>query len=975
LAKRIFELAKEMDLPSKMILEKCQAEGIPNMKNHMASVSAGLEATIREWFASSQEDSSVATAVETAEKVDLTKIKAQRKAKARKKPGGEDEHDDSEDAEAETPAPAAAPEDKPAPVAAPPVSTPAPEAKAAPQAAPPAAPSIPSSPAPIAPAPPPPTPAPSVRPAAEAPSAPKPAGGPAAPPARPGEARERPKPEPVKREESRGEDDGSPEMNVPRRPKDVKPAGPKLVVQKPVKLSGPKVIRVEAPETDLPTMRRSAPMGPGQGQRGGPRTGGPMRSGGGGTFGPGPGGGPDDSRGHRNRRRATPGGAGAAPAAPPAKRGGGKDDASRYNWREQDLAEREERLARAGGFIRQRRRDAKRSDHVGDRAQTAAQTGGVVKIVAPFTIKDLSSATGIKASEIIKKLFMQGVIATVNSGIEPEKAQEIMIEYNIDLQFTAEQSAEEALSEELGEREAIDLRPRSPVVTILGHVDHGKTSLLDRIRSANVAAGEAGGITQATSAFRVPVQVAGETKHVVFFDTPGHEAFTAMRARGANITDIVVLVIAADDGVMPQTVESINHAKAAGAPIVVALNKIDKPEATDANIQKILGQLAEKGLNPTEWGGDVEVVRTSAAKGTGITELLETLDYQAQLMELTADFEGPARGTVVEAKIDEGRGPTASVLVENGSLRVGDFIVAGRAFGRVRDIVDDRGTRLKVAEPSMPVRVSGLDEVPDAGDRFFIVESLKTAQEAAEQRRHRDRERELAQPKATLDSILSQLKEGETKELRIVVKADVQGSVDVLRKSIEDVSTSEVKVRVLHAAVGGINESDVLLSAASQAIIIGFNVIASGATRQLAEQKDVEIRPYQVIYEILDDIRSAAEGLLAPELRQEVLGHAEVRQVFRVTRVGAVAGCYITDGTVERNALVRVTRGGIVIENDRVLEQLKRFKDDAKDVRAGQECGMKIAGYDDIKEGDVIECYRRIEVKRSLTAPAKGKGG
>ncbi len=960
MAKRIFELAKEMDLPSKMILEKCQAEGIPNMKNHMASVSAGLEATIREWFASS-EDSAVATAVETAEKVDLTRVKAQRKARTKKANASDDDGPAEPAVQAVARPPVAEPETKPLAPRAPAEITPEPrKADAMPivtPTAPATHPAIPAAPA-----------SPAARPAAEQPREHK-----APPPPRPGEPRERPKPE-VQQPDAPENDAGAPpEMNVPRRPREVKPAGPKLVVQKPVKLSGPKVVRVEAPETDLPTVRRSPPMGPPTGPRTGGRPSGPAR--GGGAFGP-PGGGPDEARGpHRNRRRTTPGGGGAAPAQP-AKRGGtGKDDASRYGWRPQDLVEREERLARSGGFIRQRRRDAKRSDHVGDRAQTAAQTGGVVKIVAPFTIKDLSSATGVKASEIIKKLFMQGVIATVNSGIEPDKAQEIMVEYNIDLQFTAEQSAEEALSESLGDREAINLQSRSPVVTILGHVDHGKTSLLDRIRSANVAAGEAGGITQATSAFRVPVEVAGETKHVVFFDTPGHEAFTAMRARGANITDIVVLVIAADDGVMPQTVESINHAKAAGAPIVVALNKIDKPEATDSNIQKILGQLAEKGLNPTEWGGDVEVVRTSAVKGIGVTELLETLDYQAQLMELTADFEGPARGAVVEAKIDEGRGPTASILVENGMLRVGDFIVAGRAFGRVRDIVDDRGNRLKEAGPSMPVRVSGLDEIPNAGDKFFIVESLKTAQEAAEQRRHRDRERELAQPKATLDSILNQLKEGETKELRIVVKADVQGSVDVLRKSIEEVSTAEIKVRVLHAAVGGINESDVLLAAASQAIIIGFNVIASGATRQLAEQKDVEIRPYQVIYEILDDIRSAAEGLLAPELRQEVLGHAEVRQVFRITRVGAVAGCYVTDGTVERNALIRVTRGGgIVVENDRVLEQLKRFKDDAKEVRAGQECGMKIVGYDDIKEGDVIECYRRIEVKRSLTAPTKGKG-
>ncbi len=478
------------------------------------------------------------------------------------------------------------------------------------------------------------------------------------------------------------------------------------------------------------------------------------------------------------------------------------------------------------------------------------------------------------------------------------------------------------------------------------------------------------GVTSAVAEVREFDAAAGRYEEKAEFELaseePKPEAFTAMRSRGASLTDIVVLVIAADDGVMPQSIESINHAKAAKVPIVVALNKIDKAEATDSNIQRILGQLAEHGLNPTEWGGDTEVMRVSAVKGTGITELLETLDYQAQLLELTSDFGGPSNGTVIEAKLEEGRGPTANVLVQNGRLKVGDFIVAGRAFGRVRDIVDDRGERLKEATPAMPVRLSGLDQLPDAGDKFYIVESLKQAQEAAEQRRRRDREAELAQPKVTLDSILAQLKEGEVKELRIVVKADVQGSVDVLRQAIEGVSTDEVKVRVLHSAVGGINESDIILSEASKAVVVGFNVIPSGKARQLAEHKGVEIRTYQVIYDIVDDMKKAAEGLLAPEVRQEILGHAEVRQVFRVTRVGAVAGCYITDGTIERNALIRVTRGDIVIENDRVLEQLKRFKDDVKEVRSGQECGMKIAGYDDIKEGDILECYRKVEVRRSL---------
>jgi translation initiation factor IF-2 len=604
---------------------------------------------------------------------------------------------------------------------------------------------------------------------------------------------------------------------------------------------------------------------------------------------------------------------------------------------------------------------------VGERALTAATTGGAVKIAAPFTIKDLSAATGVKASEIIKKLFMQGVMATVNSGIEPEKAQEIMIEYNIELQVEEARTAEQAVAEGFAKRETVDERPRSPVVTILGHVDHGKTTLLDKLRSSKIAEGEAGGITQSTRAFRVPVKVAGEEKQVVFIDTPGHQAFTAMRARGAQMTDVVVLVVSpTEGGVMPQTAESIAHAKAAKVPIVVALSKMDRPDVTDGVIQKTLGQLAEQGLSPTEWGGDTEVVRVSAVSGAGLNELLEALDYQAQLRELKADFGGLARGTVIEARPVEGRGPVADVLVQEGELKVGDFIVVGRAYGRVRDITDDLGKRIKSAYPSTPVQISGLDELPDAGDKFYVVDSLKKAQEAAEQRHQRDRERELAQPKATLESMFSQMEASKTKELVVVIKADVQGSVDVLKKAVEDIATSEVRVRCIYAAVGGITESDVVLADASRAIIIGFNVIPTGRARQTAEQKNVQIRPYQVIYDIVDDLKKVAEGLLAPEQRLDVLGHAEVRAVFKVTKVGAIAGCYITDGVVERNAFVRVTRNGIVVENDRLLEQLKRFKDDVKEVRAGQECGMKIVGYDDIKEGDVIECYRKVEVKRTL---------
>lgn len=941
MAKRIFEIAKELEIPSKEILTKLKAEGIPNMNNHMSSVSAGLEATIREWFSdggAADEGGGATTAVETAAKVDVTRVRA--KAKRKTTPEEPPKQPATAKAAPATPPPA---EKEDAPET--PKSTPTAPAKEPPKAPPaPAAPAAPAAP----------EQAEAPEPRESEPSAPEKPSEPLAPAAT--------------RDEPSGDesDSGKVEMNVPRRPTAVSPAGPQLTVQKPTKLSGPKVVRVEAPDViDAPRQRRSGPPGGPSMPSGGPRGGAGVR----GPGGPAPAEDDQSRSPRRNKRRGggkQPRGAG-APSGPPS--GGGKlEDPGSFNWRQQDLLERQERLTRSGGFLRQRRRDMKRDGGSGggQQAQTPAQTGGPVRIAAPFSIKDLSAATGVKAADIVKKLFMQGVMATVNSGIEPEKAEEIMLEYDIELEIESKKSAEQVVEEQFGERDSIDERPRSPVVAILGHVDHGKTSLLDRIRNTKVAEREAGGITQATSAFRVPVKVGEESKQVCFLDTPGHEAFTAMRARGAHMTDIIVLVVAADDGVMPQTVESINHAKAAGVPIVVALNKIDKPEATDSNIQRILGQLGEKGLNPTEWGGDTEVIRTSATSGKGIEELLEVLDYQAQLLELKADFKGHASGSVVEAHVAEGRGPVATALVQNGELSVGDFIVAGRAYGRVRDILDDEGKRTKSAGPSMPVLISGLDEIPAAGDSFYVVDTLKKAQEAAETRRHRDRERELAQPKVTLDSILSQMRDSDVKELMVVVKADVQGSVDVIRESIEEISTDDVRVRVLHAAVGGINESDIVLAEASRAVVIGFNVIPSSKARRLAEQKSIEIRTYQVIYDIVDDVRKAAEGLLEPEQRQEILGHAEVRAVFRISRVGAVAGCYVTDGSIERNAFVRVTRGDIVIENDRVLEQLKRFKDDAKEVKSGQECGMKIVGYDDIKEGDILECYRKIEVKRTL---------
>jgi translation initiation factor IF-2 len=744
-----------------------------------------------------------------------------------------------------------------------------------------------------------------------------------------------------------------PTMNVPRRPEVVRAVGQTLTPQKTA-LSGPKVIRVEQPEV-LPTPRpRTAPPGGAFGNRfGGGGAGAGVRG------------------GHR-------------PTTPSSRTGRATDPRGRdYGTRtgggdvgsKTDIADREARLAQSAGWIKSRRHKQATAARGGAAAQARHEPGtpSAVHVTEPISIKELSEKSGIKAGEILKKMMLAGKVATINSTIETEMAIEIMMEHDIELVVEQAKSAAEIIEERFSARTRADERARPPVVTILGHVDHGKTSLLDRIRNTNVAAGEAGGITQATSAFQVPVRAGEKERVVTFIDTPGHEAFTQMRARGARVTDIAVLVVAADDGVMPQTVESINHAKAAGVPIVVALNKIDKPEATANNIQRIYGQLAEHGLNPVEWGGDAEVMKVSAVKGTGIQELLEMLDYVADLRDLKADASGLAQGTCLEAQVEEGRGTVARIIVQEGRLKKGDFIVVGRAFGRVRDIVNDRGQRVDEAGPSTPVAISGPDILPDAGDKFYCVKSLKEAEEAALERRRIERERELAAPKITLDNIFEHMGKAGVKELPLVVKADVQGSVETLKAVLSKIRTEEVAVSVKHCAVGGINESDVALAEATKAIVVGFNVTSNSKARSLAEAKGVEMRLYEVIYDLTDDVTKAASGLLEPELKLEVLGHAEVREVFRISKVGAVAGCYVTDGTVERNAQIRVTRGGIVIEKDRRLEQLKRFKDDAKEVRSGNECGMKIDGYDDIKVGDVLECYKTIKVQRGLAATGAKK--
>ena len=572
-----------------------------------------------------------------------------------------------------------------------------------------------------------------------------------------------------------------------------------------------------------------------------------------------------------------------------------------------------------------------------------------IKIPDEITVGELASRLKVQAAEIIKRLMSVGVMASISDVIDYDTAALVAMEIGAKVEKEVFVTIEERLFEPEEDKDE-DLVKRSPIVVVMGHVDHGKTSLLDAIRKTNVTTGEAGGITQHIGAYQVRIN--GEA--ITFLDTPGHEAFTAMRARGAQITDIAVLVVAADDGIMPQTVEAINHAKAANVSIIVAINKIDKPTA---NPDKVKQELTEYGLVPEEWGGDVICVPVSAKTGENIDTLLEMINLVAEVQELKANPNRMATGTVIEARLDKGRGPVATMLVQNGTLHTGDVIIAGAALGRVRVMLDDRGNRIQAADPSMPVEITGLAEVPAAGDTFHAVEDERLAKELVEQRKQEAKEEQFsAYRKVTLDNLFSQISEGEMKELPIIVKADVQGSVEAVKQSLEKISNEEVRVKVIHGAVGAVSESDVMLANASNAIIVGFNVRPDPVAKEMAEREDVEIRLYRIIYDAINEITDAMKGMLAPKYRDVDLGRAEVRQVYKISSVGTVAGCYVLDGKLARNAKIRVVRDGIVVAEDE-MSSLKRFKDDAKEVAKGYECGVTLEKFADIKEGDIFEAY------------------
>lgn len=1018
---RVSALAKELGVKSKEVLDKLRKEGLGDQApNHQSTVGIGLAMTIREWFDSASAESG--TAVETAAPAKKTKKKAaakQTKAEARDEEEATSSHsatapraaaksagagergddydpsadqgggvalaeppespqssddDESDEGGAAEETRAEAPEtEAPKPIE-PPASKPAaPQPvridleRGGPVRAPEPAPEQPEQPKPVEPE----------RPAAEAPQAPAPP-----PPAPPRSSRPTPQtgdrsvspstglPEPEMRPTITLADKQKELQERIKREREAKRAAegplqtaPQLTSLKKAEISGPKVVRVEQPD-HVPTPRRKGerpdrPGGPARIPTG------PIQKGGGGVKArpgaevPGAGGADKSGRGSLSGRRRTDG-----------RRGEALEKLREFT--DADIIARRDALnaAKANRSLldRQMQRTARRGQ--GFRAPTPSQREGPVIVNEPVTVKSLSNDLGIRSNTLLRTLFVKHGVrgVTLNSPLDVEQTEALAMEFGIEIEIVRESTAEEKLAERFAEIEsnfdADKLQPRPPVVTILGHVDHGKTSLLDKIRNSNVVAGESGGITQHVAAFDVAVERHGEEKQVTFIDTPGHQAFTAMRARGAQVTDIVVLVVDAAQGVQPQTVESINHAKAAGVPIVVAMNKIDRD---DANPDKVLGELAANDLNPTEWGGDTEVVRTSAMTGQGIEDLLEILDLQAELMELKAAPETPARGRVIEARVAQGLGPVATILVQQGTLKVGDVILAGVGWGRVRALQKANGQNVKEAPPSTPVLVSGFNEVPSAGDAFYVMSDLDEAVAVAEERQTEQRQEELAnRNKVSLDTLFSTVAEGQIKTINLILKGDVKGSVETLEATVGQHNNQEVQVKVIHSAVGAINESDVELADASEAVIIGFHIGIDEGARHLAERRGVEIRTYSVIYEIYDDIKLALSGMLEPEIKETYQGTAEVRATFKASRLGTIAGCYVTDGHVTRDSLCRILRNGAVAAEELRIGSLRRVKDDVREVKQGLECGINLANYDDVKDSDKLEFYIRESVARSL---------
>lgn len=918
---RVHLLAKELNVPSKVIIEKCKAEGITAVKNHMSTLSAGLHATIREWFSEGSHE----TTIETAERVDLKKVQLPKRKRKKVEKADDSAPGDGGDVgvataepEAPTPEPAAAPEPEEPTESTNGAAAEEAEAAAAGEAAPPDSASS----------------GPEEAPTVESASSPT---APVAPPA----ADEEDELSAAASSDTAeaAEEDASAKKAAAEAPgeaeekEEVAPAGPQNV-PKAAKLSGPRVVRYEAPDYDQQHFRPRSASDGGRGRGPGPR--------------PAPGPGPSDAGtgGGGKKRRG--------------RRGGAGDGDQSRGWRDRDLEERRERLQGATGR-RMHRRRTQQGGGGGQVAPSGPKTEATVH--EPVQLKEFCAETGLNFMQIFKVLKDEhNVLANVNMTIPNETAELLAIHFGIELTVVPAKSALDQIQEEFAARERKKLTPRPPVVAILGHVDHGKTSLLDAIRRADVAAGEDGGITQHISSYNVKTSRGA----VTFVDTPGHEAFTAMRQRGAQMTDVVVLVIAADDGVMPQTIEAIKHAQAAEVPVVVALNKID---LGDQNKVKIFGQLSEHGLTPSgDWGGEVDVIPTSATTKQGVTELVEHLADLTEVLELKADATLPATGTVIEAETKPGVGAVVQLLVQEGTLKVGDFVVCGNAFGKVRALQNDRGKRVKEAPPSIPIEVWGLDDVPQAGDKLYVVDSLQRAGQIAGEVKHSRQQsaRQQSRKMRSLEELLKQRDSDEVPELNVIIKADVDGSLAALRPSLEDIPSDEVKLSIRHAAVGPVNDSDVLLASTSEAIIIAYRVDVPATTRRLADEHGVDVRPYRVIYEVCDDIRKALSGLLAPEERVENRAEAEVRQVFRVSKAGVVAGSFVTSGTVHRDHFARVVRDGVLVREKCRLASLKHFKDDAKEVRQGLECGIRLEGFDDVHAGDIIQTYEIVQIARSL---------